>query len=210
MPSDQPAGVPSPKRQRRGLRRIESILDAAEEVIAEQGYDATTTNQVAARAGISPGSLYQYFVNKAAIVEALSRRYLSHLTEQSEGGVFVSGLGDLPHWELVNRVVDPLLAFNLAHPAATSLLAGVDLSPELAASTRELHTALCDSVEILIGELAPARSAAERQLAATMSIQIFASTLPAVMAASPRVRPLVVRELKAALGGYWEHIRSGG
>ena len=46
------------RRQERGVRRAEAVLDAAEQVFAELGYDQTTTAAVASRAGISPGSLY--------------------------------------------------------------------------------------------------------------------------------------------------------
>jgi AcrR family transcriptional regulator len=193
-----------PKRQERGRRRIESILDAAEQVIAEVGYDAATTNLIAARAGISPGSLYQYFANKPAIVEALGRRYLTRLAE-THGGLFGPSLGEVPLPELVDRIVDPLVAFHLAHPAAKSLLAGAEVSPELAASTVELHAGLCDRVEALIAERSPAgRTAADHHLAATVSIQVFSSVLASVVAAEPRDRPRVVHELKAALRGYWE------
>lgn len=199
---DHPGTSRRPRRQERGRRRIELILDAAEQVLAEAGYDAATTNVIAARAGISPGSLYQYFTGKPAIVEALAQRYLSRLA-QLRGGVFGPEPVGLPLAELVDQTIDPLVAFNLAHPAATSLLAGAGLSPELTAATKDLHAALCDRVEGLIGELAPGRSGRDRQLAATMSIQIFSSTLPAILAAPPGDRPPVIRELKSALGGYW-------
>ncbi|OWY61551.1 hypothetical protein B7486_63205, partial [cyanobacterium TDX16] len=66
---------PTPKRQERGLKRIALILDTAERVFTEVGYDAATTNLIASEAGISPGSLYQFFANKEAIAEALAARY---------------------------------------------------------------------------------------------------------------------------------------
>ena len=198
----QPAVRPEPNRQSRGRRRIEAILDVAEEVIAEVGYDATTTNLIAARARISPGSLYQYFANKPAIVEALAQRYVTELAT-THGNVFAPDLVQLPVPQLVERVVEPLIAFNLAHPAAKTLLAGVDLSPELARATKELHAALCDQVETLLGALAPSKTKADRHLAATTSISIFCSVLPAIAAADPRQRPRIIRELKAALTAYW-------
>jgi AcrR family transcriptional regulator len=68
-----------PKRQERGKRRIAAILDVAAEVFADVGYDAATTNAIAARAEISPGSLYQFFPNKEAIAEALAARYVAEL-----------------------------------------------------------------------------------------------------------------------------------
>src|SRR5690349_10759499 len=73
MPGVTTAGRPV-RRQARGERRIAEILDAASALFAEVGYEAASTNRIAARAGISPGSLYQFFANKEAIAEALSAR----------------------------------------------------------------------------------------------------------------------------------------
>lgn len=206
VPAKEPEEQAGPKRQERGRRRIESILDAAEQVVAEVGYDAATTNLIAARAGISPGSLYQYFANKPAIVEALSRRYLAHLA-QTGGDRFCAGLADLPMPEIVDGVVDPIVAFNLAHPAARSLLAGACVSAELAAATAALHAAICDEVEALIGQFAPDRSTGEVHLAATVSFQIFTAVMPTIATATHDERPRVIHELKSALAGYWNGIR---
>jgi len=54
---------------------VERILDAAQEVLIGHGYDGASTNRIAAAAGVSPGSLYQYFPNKDAIVAAVIDRY---------------------------------------------------------------------------------------------------------------------------------------
>ena len=54
--------------QDRGKLRVEALLDAAEAVLAEKGYDAATMTEIAERAGASIGSLYQYFPTKAYIL----------------------------------------------------------------------------------------------------------------------------------------------
>ena len=180
---------------------MELILDVAEEVIADVGYDATTTNLIAARARMSPGSLYQYFANKAAIVEALARRFVDHLTSTRDD-LDAADVAGLTIRELADRVVDPLVAFNLAHPAARTLLA-VDVVPEVAASGRGLHDAIADRIAGVVAIVAPNRSVRDRALAASVSLQILAGVLPAVTAAPSRERAKVVRELKAALSGYW-------
>ena len=66
------------QRQKRGLLRVEQILHAAGDLFAEVGYDNTTTNMIAARASISPGSLYQFFPDKDAIAQA----FAADVTEQ--------------------------------------------------------------------------------------------------------------------------------
>lgn len=58
-------------RQVRSLQMKQRILDAAAQVLAEQGYAAMTTNRVAARAGVSVGSLYRYFEDRHDLMEHL-------------------------------------------------------------------------------------------------------------------------------------------
>jgi AcrR family transcriptional regulator len=57
--------------QRRSQVTVTAILDAAARVFEERGFEAGTTNFVAERAGVSIGSLYEYFPNKDAMVVAL-------------------------------------------------------------------------------------------------------------------------------------------
>jgi AcrR family transcriptional regulator len=55
---------------------VEAILEAAVDLFSSKGYARTSTNHLAARAGVSVGSLYQYFPNKDAILTALLARHL--------------------------------------------------------------------------------------------------------------------------------------
>lgn len=72
MKTDQtpfaPRKVP---KQERALFTVESILTAARSIIQQKGYEAASTNHIADVAGVSIGSLYQYFPSKEAIVAAL-------------------------------------------------------------------------------------------------------------------------------------------
>ncbi|WP_340116630.1 TetR family transcriptional regulator [Pelagibius sp. 7325] len=61
--------------QQRSRERVERILAVASQKIAESGSDALRMSEVAAEAGISIGSLYQYFPDKAAIIHTLAARY---------------------------------------------------------------------------------------------------------------------------------------
>jgi AcrR family transcriptional regulator len=54
---------------------IETLLDATARVLTQDGYDRASTNRIAAAAGVSIGSLYQYFPNKEALVAALVERH---------------------------------------------------------------------------------------------------------------------------------------
>lgn len=198
----------TPKRQERGRRRMALILDTAERVFTQVGYEAATTNLIAAEAGISPGSLYQFFANKEAIAEALAARYVE-LMGEAQGVALDPTIVELPLAEMVDRIVDPMLAFNLEHPAAKALLNGADLSPALAHATEQMHDAILRRTEDLVGARLPHLAPAARARVAVVSVQIYKALLPTVLDAAPRQRSAFVHELKAALVGYWAELERG-
>ncbi len=63
-------------KQLRSQQTVTDILDACEKVLAQEGYEKTSTNKVAQKAGVSIGSLYQYYPNKEALIAALIDREL--------------------------------------------------------------------------------------------------------------------------------------
>ena len=73
-PSLKPRRRPQQERSR---LLVEAILDAAARVLEQHGYAHATTNRIAERAGVSIGSLYQYFPSKDAILVALVERHLA-------------------------------------------------------------------------------------------------------------------------------------
>ncbi|MGW1162981.1 TetR family transcriptional regulator [Streptomyces sp. NPDC002519] len=68
--------------QRRSAERLTRILDACAELLDEVGYDALSTRAVALRAGVPIGSVYRFFGNKRAMVDALAERNLERYTER--------------------------------------------------------------------------------------------------------------------------------
>ncbi len=65
-------------KQARSKATVNAILEAAAHILVKDGYGAFNTNHVAQKAGVSIGSLYQYFPNKESLIAALS---LSHVTQ---------------------------------------------------------------------------------------------------------------------------------
>jgi AcrR family transcriptional regulator len=61
--------------QERSRATVQALLDATARVLTKEGYDRASTNRIAATAGVSVGSLYQYFPNKEALVAALVARH---------------------------------------------------------------------------------------------------------------------------------------
>ena len=70
--------------QTRSAVTVEAILDAAIQVLLVRGKERLTTILVAARAGVSVGTLYQYFPNKSALLQACLRRHLDEVVQAME------------------------------------------------------------------------------------------------------------------------------
>jgi AcrR family transcriptional regulator len=199
-----------PRRQARGLARMASILDTAEAVFAEIGYDAATTNLIAGRAGISPGSLYQYFANKQAIAEALAERYLEAMALEPDAA-FDEILFTLDLPELADLIIDPLLAYTLEHPTTKTFINAGNIPPELLGAAQHLRQSLVMRLAAMIAIRTPALTPSDRTLVAEVTVQVYASFIPTIIEAPPRRRGRIVRELKAVLIAYWaDWDRQGG
>ena len=77
-PGVKPRKAPT---QARAQATVEAILAATKTVLVKDGYDAASTNRVAEVAGVSIGSLYQYFPSKAALLAELIQRHMSRMFE---------------------------------------------------------------------------------------------------------------------------------
>ncbi len=60
--------------QARATQTVDAIIEAATQILQNDGEERLNTNRIAERAGVSIGSLYQYFADKEAIIEAIARR----------------------------------------------------------------------------------------------------------------------------------------
>jgi len=157
-------GVSSRKtpRQARSNELVAAVLDAAIQVLQSEGAQRFTTARVAERAGVSVGSLYQYFPNKAAILFRLQsdewRQTSAMLRDILEDGVRPPGvrLRALVHAFIRSECEEAAvrLALNDAAPFYRE-------APEAA----EARAASAQIVQNFLRESAPHRAEAQRRLA---------------------------------------------
>ncbi len=109
-------------RQRRSAATVEVILEAATRVLARESLEGFNTNRIAAVAGVSVGSIYQYFPNKAALVSALIDRAqaalaasLRRLLLDTEGGSLADSLRAVAALAVAQQYANPVLAAALDH-----------------------------------------------------------------------------------------------
>jgi AcrR family transcriptional regulator len=197
------------RRQARGVRRAAQLLDAAAVVFAEVGYESATTNAIAARAGASPGTLYQFFANKEALAQGLAERYLEQMNAIF-GFVHAPAACDLPLDVVLDRTVDPLIAFNDANPGFKALFGGPAAPEQLLTSALRLHEAVLDHMDALIACRDPLLTTTQRRHRAVVAIQIIKGMLPTIQLTSGDEREALTVELKRALSSYLGSLGSAG
>jgi len=140
---------------------IDRILGAAAQVLAERGYAGLSTNQVAARAGVSVGSLYRYFGDKNELIELLRARSSEDVLTQLTGALTAAVA--MPAREGVRHVLATLVAALKRHRAVTAAM--IDESP-LGAHANilpEVERQLAQVTRIFVAVHAPDLPAAEAE-----------------------------------------------
>lgn len=122
-------------RQQRSSATVEAILEAAARILERGGLDAFTTNAVAAMAGVSVGSLYQYFPGKEALLAELVRKSRAVLVGRIE-----AIRQDPPETldALVHRMVEVAVLHQLSRPALARTLDFAEMTLPLQTETDAL------------------------------------------------------------------------
>jgi AcrR family transcriptional regulator len=202
MPEKEQAADERPRRrQARGERRIAQLLEAAASVFCTTGYTAASTNAIAREAGVSPGTLYQFFPNKEAIAIELGDR-LIHEMRATYGEALAPVDPATPLEEAVGAAVDRFIAFNCDHPVFFALMHGPDIPGRIAEEHDALHATLVSRIEALLSSLLPTTPAAEVTRTAHVCLGMYKAGLELVLAHEGAEREAYVRELKNILFRY--------
>ncbi len=115
--------------QGRSLARVQRMLDACAELVDEVGYDGLTTTLLAERAGVAIGSVYQFFPDKRAIVQALTMRNVETYVERLSTRITDGGLDKW--WDAVDAAMDEYIDMHRTAPGFRTLHFGdvVDHEP---------------------------------------------------------------------------------
>ncbi|MFF9566553.1 TetR family transcriptional regulator [Streptomyces sp. NPDC014685] len=198
------AGTTRPRRrQARGEARIAQLLEAASDVFCTTGYTAASTNAIARAAGVSPGTLYQFFPNKEAIAVELGDRLLNRWRD-SYGAAFTPDHLLLPLDRMLDAILDPLIAFNCENPAFTVLMHGSEIPGMITKDHDALHMAMLARVETILGDYLPDVPSARITRIASMIFMLFKGGLDLIMAHEGAERDAYIEELKTALFRYLE------
>jgi AcrR family transcriptional regulator len=146
--TNERVGLRRAPRQERSRQTVETVLQAVERVIAREGADALTTNRIADAAGVSIGSVYQYFPDKRSIFTALHQRHAEQVRMVIERTLAQHAGTSLDEFscELVKALIDVHGADPRLHEITSEVV------PE---STQGFRRALQASFEGVISSLEP-------------------------------------------------------
>jgi AcrR family transcriptional regulator len=186
-----------PPRRERGRARVAALLDAAGAEFAEKGFDAATMTAIAARAGASIGSLYQFFPTKDALADALLEAYLTTLIDDL--GRLREAAPALDVAALAHRLARALVAFRAAHPAFAPLVETSGRSLPAVVGVRERIRA---EIAAILRAKAPGMKAAEAQVRAAVVQQIMKAAVAIQGEATFAHRAAVIDELESVMKLY--------
>jgi AcrR family transcriptional regulator len=197
--------APRPRKrpvQARSQATVDAIVDAAARVLVEDGYGHFTTNRVAARAGVSVGSLYQYFPNKEALLAELKGRHVADLERGLE--TTMARVGNAPLPDVVGALIEANVASHLVDPelhrvltAEVPQLGSIDATTGFERRAAARVRALLESRrhEITIRDL---------DLATYLIVRTVEATIHEAVAERPRdlASGAITREVTRLLVGY--------
>lgn len=189
-------------KQARSQERVHHILDVAEQLFIEFGYQQTTTRAIATRAAIPVGSLYQFFPDKEALVRALANRYF-----EQEYQMFVQLHTELAEADIatyVERMVDAFEDFAQQHPGYRAVLGQlIDLITATDASKfNEYDQQILVELADFFSRRNPQLNATQSRLIATTVVKVSNELLWLSFTREPLERKQLVKETKILITAY--------
>lgn len=200
MTSQAVVGLRRMPRQERSQARVRRMLDSCAELVDEVGYEGLTTTLLAERAEVAIGSVYQFFPDKRAVVQALTVRsleaYLERLTVRLSER-------DLAHWwDGVDTAIDEYIAMHRDTPGFRTLHFGDVVDVHLLDDERTNNAVIAGR----LGDVLRARfgvTATDRlDFVLTVAVEAADALIKFAFRRDPEGDPVVLTEAKALVRGY--------
>jgi AcrR family transcriptional regulator len=169
-------------KQARSANLLEAILQAAIQVLAREGVNRFTTTRVAERAGVSVGSVYQYFPNKASILFRLQSDEWRQTTEMMRS---ILGDAQRPALERLRMLTHAFIRSECEEAEVRTALGDAAPFYRDAPEAQEAHAAGDEIVRVFMKQALPAASNATRGMAGDLIMRTL-STVGKDFSESPR------------------------
>ncbi|QMU78656.1 TetR/AcrR family transcriptional regulator [Streptacidiphilus sp. PB12-B1b] len=215
MPTPAPAPGSAVRRrpvQRRSLERFGRILDACAELLDEVGYTGLTTKEVARRAAVPIGTLYQFFPGIEGLLGALAERNLEHYADRLAQRLLADPPGHTG--DLVDLAVEEYVAMHRSVPGFGVVDFGAigmedTGSMHLIDADRDNNTVAADRLWSVIGDAllatrdpAAADPAGNPRLALRVALECADAVLRLAFRTDPEGDPALIDECRRLLRRY--------
>ncbi|MEX0581579.1 MAG: TetR/AcrR family transcriptional regulator [Mycobacterium sp.] len=178
--SRKPPRTASPPRRKpsqgRSIELVHRLINATAQVLGEAGEEATSTNKIAARAGVAIGSLYQYFPNKEALIDALLDDRLHRLESMTADRMNALRADSYP--QAAEAMLRAAVAFYEAEPEVTAMLASRTAMPRPGSRDQKLYQRGHDIARAYLQAHAGDFGIDDIELAATISTRVVGNFAP--------------------------------
>jgi len=185
--------------QQRSTQRVEKMLESCAQLIDELGYEGVTTTLIAERAGVAVGSLYQFFPDKRAVVQELTRRNLERFVAEISERFATT---ELTHWwDAVDTVIDVYITMHRDVPAFSRLHFGDVVDLRLLDESKDNNAVIAEKLSGLLTEMFTL-DGAQLRLPLAVAVEAADAVLNLAFRRDPDGDADVVAEAKELVRGY--------
>jgi AcrR family transcriptional regulator len=195
--------------QGRSVARVERMLDACATIVDEVGYEGLTTTLLAERAGVAIGSVYQFFPDKRAVVQALTQRNLQMYLAQLADRVDERQPDDW--WDGVDTAIDEYIRMHRTTPGFRSLHFGDVVDVNLLDENLDNNAAIAQHLADVLVERCGMPDTGALRFALTVTVEAADALIKLAFRRSPDGDDEILSEAKTLLRDYLHrHLAGGG
>ncbi|OUC12378.1 MAG: TetR family transcriptional regulator [Alkalinema sp. CACIAM 70d] len=200
------AGLRRKPRQARSQERVDRILAVAEALFTTEGYGKTTTNAIAAQAQVPIGSFYQFFPDKAAILQALTIRYTNQLQQYLKRLLDTADVAALPLPEYVEQLIDATDQFFTENPGYYAIFMEAQSTiPDFNEIDRAADMALIEDLSTAFAQRNPTLTQEDCEVVGFVVIKVIGNLLWLSIDQDPIRRQRLVLETKKLALSYLQN-----
>jgi AcrR family transcriptional regulator len=186
--------------QGRSVARVQRMLDACAELVDQVGYEALTTTMLAERAGVAIGSVYQFFPDKRAIVQALTQRNLEAYLERITARFANDRFGHW--WDVVDAGIDEYIDMHRNVPGFRTLHFGDVVDVHLLDAERDNNAVIAERLAALLVNHFGAAAGPRLDFALAIAVEAGDALIKMAFRRDPEGDEAVLAEAKTLIRDY--------
>jgi AcrR family transcriptional regulator len=189
-------------QQARSRARVAQILQAADAILSEEGVGALTVRRISERAHVPVGSIYQFFGDKGAVIDAVAHSYLTESDAAIGALVHAAETGEGDWSDPAGRMLDVFVELYRLHPGYVALWSGRHMSAEVARVDQANSQLIAAGVQRVVAAQAGLPEGPELELAAQVAVRTATGLLHYAFTRSANGDEAVLNEMKNLLRLY--------